>query len=54
MPLPGEEHAWWVIESPLTTPSQKAEARTKLVAIEEIRRENAENERRWRERQGAR
>lgn len=46
MGLSGETYAYWVLHSELTTPTQKAEASVKLAEIGEIRRSNAEGQRR--------
>lgn len=53
MSLPGEEQAYWVLHSPLTTASEKAAASVKLGEIAEIKRRNAEGHRAYMERQRA-
>lgn len=47
MSLPGEQYAWEVIESPLYSSTQKAQARIRLAEIERIKRANEESYRRY-------
>jgi hypothetical protein len=46
--LPGEEHAYWVLHSPITTATEKAEASVKLAQIAEIRQRNLQSDYEWR------
>ena len=49
MALPGEEAAYRTLYSPFSTSGDKAEASVKLAEIEEIKRRNAESDRRYHE-----